>query len=185
MVDVKFVCLDLETTGLEPEEDVILEIGVTIADSELHPIASKESLVWPGEYDLDSLNEIVGEMHEASGLLDDLAEHASPLYSAPKVEQDVINWLESYGVQPQTVPLMGSSVHFDRAFLKKHMPKLEAFFTHRNVDVSSIKEMTRRLDGVEEQYEPEQKSAAHRALNDVTNTMAEAEFYYKTFFGGK
>ncbi|MGW8181178.1 MAG: oligoribonuclease [bacterium] len=180
-LQVEFVCLDLETTGLDPEEEVILEVGITLCDNKLNKLATWESLVWPGEYDLDSLNDIVAKMHGENGLLDELAQSSASMKNPSRVAHDAVNWLESFGVKPNSLPMMGSSVHFDRAFLKKHMPELEAFFTYRNVDISSIKEFAKHL-GLE--VHSPKDSVAHRALADTGSTITEARFYYDTFFAG-
>jgi len=180
--EVCFICLDLETTGLDPEAESILEIGVVLTDSDLRKLDSFESLVWPVT-PLEDLDAFVADMHQTSGLLEDL-NRTGKAPSVGEVEARVLAWLEDCGVKQGQLPMMGSSVHFDRSFLKRHMPMLEAFFSYRNIDVSSVKELT-RVWGGDQVYTPKTEGVKHRALDDITNTLEEAAYYYHTFFGGE
>lgn len=179
---IGFVCLDLETTGLDPNNDLILEIGVCILSPKFNKIASWESVIWSGKFSPSLLNDYVREMHTKNGLLDDLAsgDTAEAFKTIGMVESGVLTWLEEHGVA-RGIPMMGRSVHFDRSFLKVHMPALEQFFSHKNVDISSIREIARTIGGdVWDSGEP----IHHRALSDVMSTVEEARYYYYRYFEG-
>lgn len=181
--DVAFICLDLETTGLSPDTEWILEVGITLADKELHELASFESLVWPGDSGpLDNLDRVVRYMHQESGLLSELLEGGEEVPTTDVVESRALDWLKSFELPPGKFPLMGSTVHFDRAFLKVHMPDLESFFHYRNIDVSSIKEISKVWHPNDGWVGSKEKR--HRALDDVSSTIEEASFYYEKFFNG-
>jgi oligoribonuclease len=95
------------------------------------------------------------------------------------VETRILEWFDSMELQSGKFPMMGSSVHFDRGFLRVHMPRVESFFSFMNIDVSSIKNLIKI-------WEPDNrwfpKDRPHRALADVANTLDEASFYYNNFF---
>jgi oligoribonuclease len=176
---ISFICLDLETTGLDPESDCILEIGVTLTDKDLKPIDSFESIVWP-TVQLDIMNDYVYNMHSTSGLLGDLNSSQGNIPSVDVVENSILEWFKSYGLEPDKFPMMGSSVHFDRSFLRQHMPNLEGFFSFMNIDISSIKQLVRIWDPNSKWTRSGTKS--HRALDDIEDTLDEASFYYNKFF---
>ena len=176
---VSFICVDLETTGLDPETDCILEVGITLTDSELKVIDSFESIVWP-TVGLDIMNEYVYDMHSTSGLLSDLDSSKGSIPSVNVVENNILEWFDSHGLQPDKFPMMGSSVHFDRSFLRQHMPNLENFFSFMNIDISSIKQLVRIWDPDSKWVRSGTKS--HRALDDIEDTIDEASFYYNKFF---
>lgn len=194
--ETKFVVLDLETTGLVPDEGWILEVAVQLADKNFDVIDSFSSVVWPGQSssitsrDLvekyllseECMGEVVHEMHTSNGLIDDILgipPILSGFFILDAVEKDILSWLSDSGLESNTFPLMGSSVHFDREWMKKYMPDLEGWFTYRNFDVSSIKEMVKAL-GLK-RFKPE-GGAAHRALDDTSATLNEAKFYLETYF---
>ena len=174
-----FIGIDIETTGLDPEAGHILEVGVVLFDHELKEQGSTELLcVDPvgvklcAERDLDPF---ILEMHSKSGLLDELdalewdAQEAAESYAA--AVNIVASWHEMLGGKQ---PMLGSSVHFDREFLKVHMPELEALFSHRNIDASSMREYAKVVDP--DKYADLEatftQQATHRAVDDV---MASAE----------
>lgn len=189
MKEVTFICLDLETTGLDPNSDSILEIAISLTDDKLNIIDSFESVVWPTKslsavlYDM---SDYVYEMHTINGLISEVVYgtyakmHDSPIPTVDSVENTVLDWLSEYDLQHDHFPLMGSSVHFDRAFLKVHMPELEKFFSYKNIDVSSIKHLV-KIWNPDDRWSL-QKTKAHRALEDVADTLDEASFYYQKFF---
>ena len=174
-----FIGIDIETTGLDPEAGHILEVGVVLFDHELKEQGSTELLcVDPvgvklcAERDLDPF---ILEMHSKSGLLDELdalewdAQEAAESYAA--AVNIVASWHEMLGGKQ---PMLGSSVHFDREFLKVHLPELEALFSHRNIDASSMREYAKVVDP--DKYADLEATltqrVTHRAVDDV---MASAE----------
>lgn len=179
MNKVAFICVDLETTGLDPKADCILEIGVTLADKDLNSIDSFESIVWP-IVSLEDMNDVVIEMHTMNGLLDDIDLNGTNIPNVSTVENQILNWFKSYELEEDKFPMMGSSVHFDRAFLREHMPKLENFFLFMNIDISSIKQLA-RIWNPDIQWKRNSKKS-HRALSDIEDTLDEASFYYDKFF---
>jgi oligoribonuclease len=166
---MKLFWTDLETTGLDPAKDSILEIAVLEADlsapfdwtTRLHT-----PLRWKG--DPASLQVKVRTMHETSGLLAACSEEATTLADVEAELLEVIPEVEDYGERPT---LAGSSVHFDLSFLRVHMPRLAARFSHRVYDVSAVKIFCRSL-GMPKDLVP--RAEAHRALADVEESIRHA-----------
>lgn len=177
-----FIGIDIETTGLDPEEGHILEVAVVLFDHEMQRQGSVDLLcvdeVGASRAAKRDLDPFIIDMHTKSGLLAELDEINA-------VEWDFIDAWESYRGLCDMVaswhemlggkqPMLGSSVHFDRAWLKVHMPELEALFSHRNIDASSMREYAKVVDP-DKYAEVEgtlKERATHRAYDDV---MASAE----------
>lgn len=180
-MDKRLVWVDIETTGLNVENDSILEIGLMITDHFGNKIDSTSSLVGSGWRvdDFVSMPDVVKEMHSKSGLLHELIWTSN--LSARSVEQALCNWLKESGLNDP--PMWGSSVHFDRAFLKAKMPKLEAMFSYRNGDISSIKEICRRVNPglLDRLNELLPKRGIHRAIPDLEDSINEYIFYLNEF----
>lgn len=181
-----FVWIDLETTDLEPESEQILEVGLIVTDQEYNPLDVFTSLVEP-KLDPETLRRFVSpfvrEMHDKSGLWDQLG--TIPPFSArpAQVESKAIQWLERIMAEHEFTkpPLCGSSVGFDRGFLKVHMPTLEGYFHYRNIDVSTIKELCRRRKPEVLESLPA-KAERHRAYPDLLDTIGEMKHYDKYLF---
>lgn len=174
-----FIGVDIETTGLDPETGHILEVGVVLFDHELKEQSSvrvlcvdEQAVVKVAARDLDPF---IIDMHTKSGLLAELdalewdAQGAAESYAA--AVNVVASWHEMLGGRQ---PMLGSSVHFDREFLKVHLPELEALFSHRNIDASSLREYAKVVDP--DKYADLEATftqrTTHRAVDDV---MASAE----------
>ena len=171
--DDLLVWIDMEMSGLDVERERVLEIAVLITDSELRVVAEGPDLVLhQPESVLAAMDEWNTTHHGASGLT--AAVRASPV-SEVEAEARVLAFLAQHCV-PRTAPLAGNSVWNDRLFLRKYLPRVEAFLHYRIVDVSSIKELARR-------WQPEvfarlpPKSEKHRALEDIRESIAELAFY--------
>jgi len=173
------IWLDIETTGLDMEKDVILEVGIVLADT--FDVRARASwLVTPTLQDLSNLRPRVREMHTKNGLLEEVMEPDTlPLYA---VENQIIEWLKDNMPPEDSWKLAGSSIHFDRACIAKYMPKFENRLHYRMLDVSSIKEslMDWAPDLVEAR--PDAK-ALHRAVPDCLDSLEEWQ-YYKTVLLG-
>lgn len=175
------VWVDIETTGLDPEEDSILEVGLAVTDADLSMRACTSRIVQPMRRLLDDAEEVVRSMHHRSGLSAEL--HDGWGQPERQVEATLVEWLRER-VEPGASPMCGSSVHFDRRFLHLHMPDLEAMFHYRNIDVSTIKELVARWyvdDGDEPDYEPVRRNQ-HRAISDLTDSIQELAHYRQHFF---
>jgi oligoribonuclease len=170
------VWLDMEMTGLDPERHTILELALIITDGQLAVIAELGPLVihQPEEV-LAAMDPWCVEHHGASGLTE--ASRRSRL-SLAEAEARALAFLESR-LRPGEAPLAGNSVHVDRAFLARHMPRLHDFFHYRNVDVSTVKELARRWYPA---LQPPKKAERHRALDDLRESIAELRFYRETIF---
>src|SRR5690554_2613679 len=171
------IWIDLEMTGLDPDTDVIIEIATLVTDADLNLLA--EGPV----YAIHQSDEILAGMddwntnqHGKSGLTQRVRDSNISLAQA---EAETIAFLEQW-VPKGKSPICGNSICQDRRFLVRGMPKLEAYFHYRNLDVSTVKELARRwrpevLDGVK-------KSSAHLALDDIKDSIAELKHYRTTFF---
>lgn len=174
-LDQPLVWIDLEMTGLEPASDVILEIATLVTDGSLDRVEEGPDLVihQPDEV-LEAMNEWNTEHHAESGLTEQVRQ--SDL-STEEAEQQTLEFLEQY-VEPEEAPLCGNTIGQDRRFLYRYMPELSDFLHYRNVDVSSIKELVRRWYGLE----PPEKETAHRALDDIRESIDELRYYRKHAF---
>ena len=178
MID-RLVWMDLEMTGLDPTRDVVLEIAALVTDSELEPLDEGIDLVInQPDAVLTTMAPVVVEMHTKSGLTD--AVRAATLTLA-EAEQQVLTWLKTLVPEPNRAPLCGNSIGTDRSFLVRHMPELDAWMHYRMVDVSSIKELARRWYPHAYGGAPA-KAGGHRALADVTESIAELRYYRSTIF---
>ena len=170
------IWIDLEMTGLDPERDRIIEIATVVTDSGLDVIAEGPVLVvhQPAAI-LDHMDEWNTRHHGASGLTDRVRESAVDEATA---EQLTLDFLARH-VPPSASPMCGNSICQDRRFLARWMPRLEAFFHYRNLDVSTLKELCQRWSPVV--AEGVTKGAAHRALDDITESIGELVYYRDHF----
>jgi oligoribonuclease len=171
------IWIDLEMTGLDPDTDVIIEIATLVTDSNLNILAEGPvyAIHQPAEV-MAAMDEWNTNQHGKSGLTQRVLESKINLAQA---EADTIAFLEQW-VPKGKSPICGNSICQDRRFLVRGMPKLEAYFHYRNLDVSTVKELARRwrpdvLAGVK-------KSSAHLALDDIKDSIAELRHYRDTFF---
>lgn len=174
--DLNLVWLDCEMSGLDPEKERILEIAIIVTGPQLTPrIEGPVLVIHQSDELLDKMDTWNKGTHGRSGLIDKV--RASSLNEA-QAEDMLIAFLANY-VPKGSVPMCGNSIGQDRRFLVKYMPKLEAFFHYRNVDVSSFKELARRWRP--EVYNAFKKQQKHTALADVHESIDEVE-HYRTHF---
>ena len=174
----RLVWIDCEMTGLDLENDALIEVAVLVTDYELNVLGDGIDLVIaPPDGALEQMGDFVRDMHTASGLLDELA-GGIPLADA---EQQVLDFISSYVKEPRKAALAGNSVGTDRTFLVRDMPRVESHLHYRNVDVSSIKELVRRWYP-RVYYATPAKNGNHRALADITESIAELRYYRQTVF---
>lgn len=165
-------------TGLDPAENVILEIAVVVTDGDLEEVIEGPDLVLHATEDqLAAMVPVVAEMHAESGLT---RAAASSELTAESAEQSVLAFLREHVAEPGLAPLAGNSVHVDRAFLQRHMPEVEDYLHYRNVDVSTLKELVRRWDPDAHDQMPS-KSGNHRALADIRESIDELRAYKMLF----
>jgi oligoribonuclease len=168
--------IDLEMTGLDPDRERIIEVAIVVTDSHLNVLAEAPVLV------VHQPDEVLGAMdkwntstHTRSGLIDKVK--ASALDEAA-AEQQLIAFLAQH-VPGNASPMCGNSICQDRRFLARHMPRLEAYFHYRNLDVSTVKELARR-------WKPEiakglVKQSKHEALADIYESIDELKYYRENF----
>jgi oligoribonuclease len=171
--------MDLEMTGLEPERHVVIEIATLVTDDQLNVIGEGPDLVIHATaQQMSEMGDFVTEMHTKSGLIALI--EASTITMAD-AEAATLEFLKEHISEARSVPLCGNSIGTDRRFLQDYMPTLEAFFHYRNVDVSTLKELARRWYPEVLASVPE-KESAHRALDDIRESIAELAFYRSNLF---
>lgn len=171
------VWIDLETTGLDPESRVILEIACLVTDKDLNELGDGVDLVVHQEgHAIGQLDPWCVKQHAASGLLEAARGSQTTLDAA---EAETLVYVKRHCLSGKA-PLAGNSVCFDRRFLIRHMPRLEKYLHYRNVDVSSVKELARRWRPAV--VETMKKASRHRALDDLRESIAELRVYRDAFF---
>jgi oligoribonuclease len=185
------VWIDTETTGLDPHNGQLLEIAVLVTDDDYNELWSSQRLIQNPELDPTAWHEKVLAMHTKSGLLADLQagrEAGVLAWQTPEaVEAHLIKILTGkFGVDElRKAPLGGSSVQFDREWLKIHMPDLITLLHYRNADVSGVGEFLKRDNPKTEARRRAQNPSAvvaHRALDDIRYSVAQARFYSREVF---
>lgn len=174
--DQNLVWLDCEMTGLDPERERIIEIAVVVTGPNLEPrIEGPVLAIHQGDALLDGMDAWNKGTHGRSGLTERV--RASTITEAD-AEQQILDFVARY-VPKQATPMCGNSIGQDRRFLVKYMPKLEAWFHYRNLDVSTLKELARRWRP--EVYAGFKKRQLHTALADVHESIDELAHYREHF----
>jgi oligoribonuclease len=174
--DQNLVWLDCEMTGLDPEVDRLIEIAVIVTGADLTPrIEGPVLVIHQSDEQLDKMDAWNKGTHGRSGLIDKVK--ASTLTEG-QAEEQVLDFIARY-VPKRTAPMCGNSISQDRRFLVKYMPKLEAFFHYRNIDVSTLKELAKRWRP--DVYDGFKKQQKHTALADVHESIDELAHYRETF----
>ena len=174
--DQNLVWLDCEMTGLDPERDRIIEIAVIVTGPNLEPRVEGPVLaIHQSEAQLDLMDAWNQGTHGRSGLTERV--RASTITEG-EAEQQILDFVSRY-VPKQTSPMCGNSIGQDRRFLVKYMPKLEAWFHYRNLDVSTLKELSRRWRP--DVYAGFKKRQLHTALADVHESIDELAHYREHF----
>ena len=170
------IWLDLEMSGLDADTQVILEIAAVITDDNLEIISQAPAIaIHHPPNTLAKAEQWSREQHKSSGLLDRVRNAG---HDTKQAEDEILNFISGY-CEKGRCPLCGNSVWQDRRFLLRHMPRLEAFFHYRNIDVSSIKELAGRWYPQLPRFE---KEKSHLALDDIRESINELIYYRKNIF---
>ena len=174
--DLNLIWLDCEMTGLYPDIDRIIEIAVVVTGPHLEArVEGPVLVIHQNEAQLDQMDAWNKGTHGRSGLIEKVK---ASRVTEQEAEERLINFLSQY-VSKNSSPLCGNSVGQDRRFLVKYMPNLEAFFHYRNLDVSTLKELSKRWrPDVHRSFKKQQK---HTALADVHESIDELEHYRDRF----
>lgn len=180
MDEINRIWVDVETSGLDPEKDYLLEVGIVLTDRWGGSIAEDSWLldtVLPKEVD-----PFVVEMHNKSGLWNDLTDSTATLTQIEATDR-ILDFLTIHNIRYSSLPMCGSSVHFDRSFLKKFLPEVEKHFHYRNIDISTLKLLCEDLNPelyakLDSETQPAKK---HRAISDCYDTINEYKFYWENF----
>lgn len=170
--------MDLEMTGLDPREHVIVEIATLVTDDDLILVEEGPDLVIHQPEDaLARMGPTVREMHTKSGLLDSIRESDISLEEAGA---QTLDFLKRHIPNARTVPLCGNSIGTDRRFLAAWLPEIEEYLHYRSIDVSTVKELARRWNPKAFGAAPE-KAGGHRAMDDIRESVAELRHFKDTF----
>jgi oligoribonuclease len=177
-VNERLVWIDCEMTGLDLRADALIEVAALVTDFDLNVLGDGiDLIVKPPADALEQMGDFVRNMHEKSGLL---AQLDSGITLA-EAEEQVLAYLKSQCDPHSRPPLAGNSVATDRAFITRDMPDLEQFLHYRIVDVSSIKELSRRWFP-RAYYQSPAKRGNHRALADIQESIEELRYYRDAVF---
>ncbi len=172
----RLVWMDLEMTGLNPSRDRILEIATVVTDTDLNIIEQgPELIIYQPEEVLADMNDWCKEHHGQSGLVEKVGNSA---ISESQAEEETLEFLKKH-VEKERAPLCGNSIHQDRNFLAVYMKQLDGYLHYRNIDVSSIKELTFRWYPDLPRFK---KANKHTALEDILESVEELKYYRDKVF---
>lgn len=180
MDNLRLIWIDLEMTGLSPENDRIIEIATIVTDANLNVVAEGPVIAVAQEKArMDAMDEWNTKHHGASGLVKRVLESE---VNEAEAERQTIDFLKQHAKKGAS-PMCGNSICQDRRFLARYMPELERYFHYRNLDVSTLKELARRwapkiLSGIK-------KDSKHIALEDIKDSIDELKYYRETFIQTK
>jgi oligoribonuclease len=174
----RLVWIDCEMTGLDIERDALVEIACLVTDGELNLLdEGVDLIIKPPAESLETMPDVVREMHTSSGLLDELPGGISVTEAAGLV----LDYVRGHVKEARKVPLCGNSIATDRWFIARDMPELDAYLHYRMVDVSSIKELARRWFP-RAYFASPAKHGGHRALADIRESVQELRYYRDVVF---
>ncbi len=170
------IWIDLEMTGLDTQQDYIIEIATIVTDSDLNILAEgPEIAIHQSDDILEAMDEWNTRQHGKSGLTERVRKSTVTVHDA---EQQTLEFLQHY-VPAGASPMCGNSICQDRRFMARLMPELEAYFHYRNLDVSSLKELARRwAPKVEKSFK---KQSSHLAMDDIRDSIRELQHYRSHF----
>ena len=169
------VWVDCEMTGLEVTVDEICEIGVVVTDGDLKiQDPGLQLVIKPSDAALANMGDFVKQMHTDSGLIGEISQGIT----IAEAEQKVLEYIRQWVTEERTAPLAGNSIGTDRMFLNRQMPQLDKFLHYRNIDVSSLKELSRRWFP-RVYFQLPKKTGNHRALADILESIQELRYYRK------
>jgi oligoribonuclease len=175
----RLVWIDCEMTGLELGKDALIEIAALVTDADLNVLGEGvDVVIHADDTALDSMPEVVVEMHAKSGLTEEVRRSTVSIADA---EAQVLAYIKEWVPDPRTAPLAGNSIATDRGFIARDMPALDNHLHYRMIDVSSIKELCRRWYPRIYYAQPE-KGLSHRALADIRESIRELAYYRRTAF---
>ena len=175
-ISENLVWIDCEMTGLNPETDCLVEVAVVITNSELELLdEGLDVVIKPRPESWNNMSEFVRNMHTESGLINEV-ENGLSLEDA---EQVILDYVKKFVPNAKEAPLAGNTIGTDRMFLNKYMPQLDQHLHYRNIDVSSIKELTRRWYP-RVYFQLPKKDGGHRALADILESIQELRYYRQT-----
>lgn len=171
--------MDLEMTGLDPAQHVIVEIATIVTDDHLNVVAEgPDVVVHQSEAELAKMDAVVLDMHTRSGLLAAIRGSTIDLAAAGAA---TLGFIREHVPEPRSVPLCGNSIGMDRRFLAAYLPEIEEYLHYRSIDVSSVKELVRRWYPSLNGSRP-RKTGSHRALDDIRESVAELRYYREHVF---
>ena len=174
----RLVWIDCEMTGLDLGADALIEVAALVTDFELNVLGDGiDVIVKPPQEALDQMDEFVRTMHTSSGLLEELDSGLT----MGEAEEKVLGYIKEHCADGSRPPLAGNTVATDRSFLARDMPDLESFLHYRIVDVSSIKELSRRWFP-RAYFQAPAKRGNHRALADIQESIEELRYYRDAIF---
>jgi oligoribonuclease len=177
-VNERLVWIDCEMTGLDYVADALIEIACVVTDFELNPLGEGVDLVIkPPAEAMEQMDDFVRSMHEKSGLITELDDGIT----LQEAEEQVLAYVRTQCTEGSRPPLAGNTVATDRAFISRDMPTLDAFLHYRIVDVSSIKELSRRWYP-RAYFAAPAKRGNHRALADILESIEELRYYRAAIF---
>jgi oligoribonuclease len=174
----RLVWIDCEMTGLDIERDALIEIACLVTDGNLTMFDEGiDLIIKPPAEALETMPDIVREMHTTSGLLDELPSGIA----LAEAQELVLGYVRSHVAEARKVPLCGNSIATDRWFIARDMPELDNYLHYRMVDVSSIKELARRWFP-RAYFSSPAKHGGHRALADIRESVQELRYYREAVF---
>jgi oligoribonuclease len=174
----RLVWIDCEMTGLDLEVDELVEIAVVVTDFELEPLdPGFQIVIRPSEAALAHMNEFVTQMHTTSGLIEEIPGGVT----LADAQEQTLAYLRRFAPLQHKAPLAGNTIGTDRMFLAKYMPAVDQWLHYRSVDVSSIKELSRRWYPRVYMHAPA-KDGGHRALADIRESIRELAYYRDAVF---
>lgn len=170
------IWIDLEMTGLDTDNDTIIEIATIVTDSQLNALEEGPVIaIHQDDSILDAMDEWNTRQHTRSGLVERVRASTKTIADA---ERMTLQFVEKF-VAPKASPMCGNSICQDRRFLHRLMPDLENYFHYRHIDVSTIKEIVKRWYPDQKQFD---KESSHLALEDIRDSIDELKFYKENYF---